>query len=302
MSAGKTDFRADGLPASWLNGWLAALGATVLDPRIYLRWSKEHPIAILSAAGVDPISILTSSWPSRAFLSELPIAEHWHGAATLKRQVSIDDFQTRARAARGHPHAWTLSSTLTDLCITDQGNVTHAPFDPSGPGPIKWLHHRLLKVWDKANVSENTLRLSLVGCGKRVTDNGLGFDHTRLGSLADDSKITALVDPIIEVLVFFGLALFPVRGRGIDGRVHRHSEIRPVQRGWRDLPKASWCFCWPAWTQALNRDGIDAILDAWKPEKARTWSRLGIQAGWRTVRYKSRGVADPTKAYGSERL
>ena len=28
-----------GLPASWINGWLAAVGATVLDSRIRLHWT-----------------------------------------------------------------------------------------------------------------------------------------------------------------------------------------------------------------------------------------------------------------------
>ena len=29
-----------GLPASWINAWLAAVGATVLDPRLRLHWTR----------------------------------------------------------------------------------------------------------------------------------------------------------------------------------------------------------------------------------------------------------------------
>ncbi len=297
------EFKAHGLPASWLNSWLAAVGATVLDPRLRLHWTEGYPVAVLSAERADPVTALVESWPSREFLSELPIAEKWHGAGTLRRQVSVEDFRRRVVAARGNQHSWTLSSTVTDLCVDDKGDVVHAPFDPAGPGTIKWLHHRLVKVWAKAPVSEATVSLSLTGLAERVEDNGLGFDQSRLGSLADKSKASALVDPIVEVLAFFGLALFPVRGPGLDGRLDRRSEVRAVQRGWHNLPgMASRCFCWPAWRQRLDRDGIDALLDVWKPRKGTATSRLGIHAAWRSVGYQPRASADSTRAYGSERL
>jgi len=290
-----------GLPAGWINGWLAAVGATVLDPRIQLRWTEEHLAALTCAAGVDPVVALVESWPGQQLLADIPIAEQWHGAGILRRQVSVEDFQDRARAVRTHEYSWTLSSTMTDLCVDDKGRVMHAPFDPAGPGTIKWLHHRLLKVWAKAPVSEARILGSLTGHAGRVEDNGLGFDQTRLGSLADNPRI--MVDPIIEVLAFFGLALLPVRGRGIDERLHRQADLGPVQRGWRKLPDARYrCFCWPAWCQRLDRYGIDALLDAWVPGRKGKSSRLGIRAAWRSVGYERRASADNTRAYGGERL
>ena len=33
--------RCPGLPASWVNGWLAAVGVTVLDSRIRLHWTAD---------------------------------------------------------------------------------------------------------------------------------------------------------------------------------------------------------------------------------------------------------------------
>ena len=49
-----TQVTCAGLPASWLNGWLAAVGATVLDARIRLRWTTGGtPLAVLSASDVN---------------------------------------------------------------------------------------------------------------------------------------------------------------------------------------------------------------------------------------------------------
>ena len=37
-----------GLPAEWVNGWLAAVGTTVLDPEIQLSWTPDRSaIAVL---------------------------------------------------------------------------------------------------------------------------------------------------------------------------------------------------------------------------------------------------------------
>ena len=183
-----------GLPASWVNAWLAAIGVTVLDDRIRLHWTAEDaPVAVLSSVEINPIEALVDSWPNAAFLQELPVSESWNSAGVLRRKVSVEQFVARVREARGHPHAWTLSSTMTDLSIDKTGEVAHAPFDPAGPGTTKWLHHRLLKVHELSKpVCEERLRESLTGQVSRVKNYGLGFDSTRLGSLADAS------DPWIE--------------------------------------------------------------------------------------------------------
>lgn len=293
-----------GLPASWVNGWLAAVGATVLNDRIRLHWTAGNHLAVLSAADCHPIDALVESWPDEALLNDLPIAEQWEEAGVLQRKVEVDSFIQRVRVARGHCHSWTLSSTMTDLSVDKNGEVTHAPFDPTGPGTIKWLHHRLLK--SHAHVrqpSAQRIRASLVGEASRVKDNGLGFDPARLGSQAD--KTDAWTDPVVEVMAFFGLALLPMRGRGVDGRLaSKTSDNGGRQRGWQ-RPSGSYRdprFHWPAWDQPLNFDGIDALLDLWNPDKQKRWSPLGVHAAWRSARYKALSTSDPTKAYGSERL
>ena len=299
-----TQMTCPGLPATWINGWLAAVGATVLDPRIRLHWTTDGtPVPVLSADEVDPVTALVESWPDERLLSDLPIAENWKGAGKLQRKVAVGAFAARARVARGGPYSWTLSSTMTDLSVDENGEVAHAPFDPAGPGTVKWLHHRLMKIHRKVNPSPTRIRDSLVGHAVRVKDNGLGFDQTRLGSLADSTSIWT--DPVVEELAFFGLAILPVRGRGADRRLDRYADVGERQRGWRDArrSRSSRAFNWPAWRQPLDRAAIDALMDIWNPhDKKRIWARVGVHAAWRSVRFEPRGSADTTRAFGAERL
>ena len=202
-------FTCPGLSASWVNGWLAAVGVTVLDPRIRLHWTAGGaPVAVLSSVELDPVEALVESWPDEALLRDLPIAENWNDAGEIRRQVPVNQFVARVRKARGHPFAWTLSSTMTDLSVDQDGAVTHAPFDPAGPGTTKWLHHRLLKTHELVGpVCSERLRDSLLGKANRVQANGLGFDNTRLGSLADASD--RWIEPVVESLAFFWIGGAP---------------------------------------------------------------------------------------------
>lgn len=294
-----------GLRADSVLAWLAAVGATVLDTRLRLHWTVEAtPFAVLSSDDVDPLDALLGAWPDSTLLNDMPIAERWRQADAIRRKVSVDSFRERARMARTHPYSWTLSSTMTDLWISIDGEVAHGPFDPSGPGTIKWLHHRLLKLHKTLVPSAERLRDSLLGQAARVQDNGLGFDHARLGSLAD--KTQTWTDPVVETLAFYGLALLPVRGDGIDERLGRRPrKDGHSQRGWLSFDSHARHFAWPAWHQPLDNAGIDALLDAWRPERSGRsgdWKLLGIHAAWRSIAYEAQSSSDPTKAYGSERL
>ena len=306
-----------GLPADWLNAWLAAVGAAVLNDAIRLRWTTDAiPVAVLSVEGdEDLVDALRRSWPDNERLKKMPIANEWPALSSMGRKVPVDLFVERARASRSHADSWTLSSTMTDLHVYESGEVAHAPLDPPGPGTIKWLHHRLLKTHAYVDHPAERIAATLDGRGQRVVDNGLGFDLTRVTTQADTSRKT--VDPVIEVLAFFGLALLPVRGDGTDQRTSR-SRMRNSarQRGWQTTPHR--CFEWPVWRQPLDLAGIDALLDAWPRSRRRqrgddtavkesrydykAWNRLGVHAAWRTVRYESRSSSDPTVGYGSERL
>ena len=297
-----TQVTCPGLPGAWINGWLAAVGATVLDARVRLHWTVDGaPLAVLSAAEVDPVAALIESWPDAGLLSGLPIAENCNDAGEMRRKVPVEAFVARARVARRHQYSWTLSSTMTDLCVDENGEVEHAPFDPPVPKGLT-LHQRLTSVHKKVKLSVARIRDSLAGQAVRVKDNGLGFDQTRLGSLSDKTSIW--IDPLLEELAFFGLAILPVRGRGTDRTLDRYADVRERQRGWRKTPgsRDPRRFNWPAWRQPLDSAGIDALMDAWKPESRATWLQVGVHAGWRSVRFEPRGSADTTRAFGAERL
>ena len=298
-----------GLPGSWVNGWLAGVGTTVLCPKICLAWTEDHtPRAALSSAHGDPVELLSAVWPTRAALRELPIAEQWRDTPPIKRKVTVEAFSARARAARAHPASWTLSSTMTDLHVNADGEVAHAPFDPAGPGSIRWLHERLLRVHSEVRlpngglgISPGRLARSLQGRAPRVEGNGLGFDITRLASQADET--VKRVEPVVEVLAFFGLALFPFRGTGTDARLRKTVPSSAIQRGWsRENDRRELRFFWPTWRARLDAAGIDALLDLWSPDDQSNWALLGIHSAWRSLQYRPRGTADPTRGYGSERL
>ncbi len=295
------EVRCPGLPASWINAWLAAVGATVLDSRIRLRWTaKGAPLAVLSAERVDPVAALAASWPVADIVDDLPIAERWNDTPPLPRKVSLEAFCARARATRGHPFSWALSSTMTDLVLDANGDVVHAPFDPAGPGTIKWLHHRLQKLHRQVEPSVERLMDTFSGRAERIKDNGLGFDLTRMGSQADASGMA--VDPVIEVLAFFGLALLPVRGAGIDA-AGSSFPAPAVQRGWHRVPgpRHEYRFTWPAWSASLDDAGIDALLDVWSPDDGH-WPSISVHAAWQSVPFKGRGSSDRTRGFGSARL
>lgn len=298
-----TEVICPGLRADWVNGWLAAVGATRVEPALRLRWTLDSvPRAVLCAEDADPVLLLADAWPTSGALEELPIAETWGNTSPVRRKVSVEDFAMRARAARSDSFSWTLSSTLTDLDVSASGEVAHAPFDPAGPGTIKWLHHRLVKVHSHVDPAVTQMADSLLGTSNRVKDNGLGFDSTRLASQAD--KTAKWVDPVIEVLAFFGLALLPVRGTGTDGSINKSVRSSSRQRGWKRLSegRSILCFVWPAWNEPLDFDGIDALLDIWEWRDRSRWSRAGVHGGWHSVRYEKRGSGDTTRGYDSERL
>ena len=298
------EFTCPGLPASWVNAWLAAVGATVLDPRFRLHWTVDGtPVAVFSSVEIDPVEALVESWPDETFLRELPVAEHWKGAGELRRKVPVEQFGARVKEARGHPFAWTLSSTMTDLSVDKSEEVAHAPFDPAGPGTTKWLHHRLLKVHELAGpMCADRLRESLLGQSSRVKSNGLGFDNTRLGSLADASE--PRIEPVVELLAFFGLKILPFRGRGVAIRPGQSTNADERQRGWRREPGSNnqRQFVWPAWQPPLDTAGIDALLDLWSPWRRHAWGPLGVHAGWRSIRYQPRARADTTRAITAQTL
>ena len=297
MSDELKEVKCPGLCADWINGWLAAVGATVLEPRLRLHWTRDAmPVAVLSSTEMEPVSALVAAWPDDKKLADLPIER------IEKRLAKVGEFRERAKIDRGHSNSWTLTSMMTDLCGEENDEVKPAPFYTAGPGSIGGIHQRLTKAHTHVQHPESWIPDTLSGFGRKVIDNGLGFDLTRIGSQGDSSE--KMTDPVAEVLAFFGLALFAMRGKGVVLNKKGTSLQGKLanQKGWMKLLNENrYRFFWPAWGQRLDKDGIDALLDAWKPFKKPSWPLFDIHAGWKTVEFKASGP-DMTRAFGSERL
>ena len=306
MTLNKNTHTCPGLPADWINAWLAAVGTTVLVPGLRLSWPTDAlPLAKLDYPGRNPVARLIEAWPDLEHLNTMPLARERPACEhPLERKIPVTAFAERIRATGHDPNTWTLTSTMTDLAV-EKGLVTHGSFDAAGPGSIKWLHHRLVKTHSRVTDPRKHIPDTLAGVAEPVGGNGLGFDLGRLG------EGPRFVDPVIETLAFFGLALLPVRGDGVKTRYPRSR-----QRGWQIGGNRA--FLWPAWTQPLDQYGIDALLDAWhsswryrkvrnqnkhewKPDHA-TWKRLSVHAGWSSTQYIPAARAETNRGFGSRRL
>ena len=301
-----TELECLGLPASWLNAWLAAVGTTVLVPSLRLSWTDSpNPHAVLvNDSDVDPVDAIVEAWPDSDRIGDMPIAEDWRSCEPAKPNIALPVFRERANEGRSHKDAWTLSSTYTDLHVDasnpDSMIVARSKLAPAAPGSNRTIHFRLARVHDLVGDPRDRVAATFAGGARRVNANGLGFDVTRITALGDASG--KRVDPVIEVLAFFGLALFPMRGSGTQRSSARGGDLNSArQRGWvmadNDRPR----FAWPAWSSPVARSGIDALLDAWHPYRRDAWRRIGVHSAWKSVEFIWQGN-DQTRGIGSEAL
>lgn len=305
-----SELECPGIPASWFNAWLAAIGTTVLVPELHLSWTDTAtPTAVLSLEGREnPIDALHAAWPTRERIDEMPLASEWSDLSPFKAEMSLADFRERARGSRACHDHWSLSSTYTDLYVVADGkgqaSVGRSKLAPAAPGSNGTVHDRLCRVHGLISVEKQHLKDSFGGFGRRVQGNGLGFDVTRISAQGDSSQQwKKRVDPVVEVLAFFGLAIFPVRGSGVVAAGtdrSRHRDLR--QRSWHsETGIEQRRLVWPAWTAPLRRHGIDALLDVWDPRRQRSWASLGISSAWQSSEFIWQGN-DQTRAIGSEAL
>lgn len=259
------------------------------------------------------MAMAVGAWPQLERVKAMPIARNMDGLRDLKRTVPLDAFRERAHVSRNHTDSWTLSSTLTDLVVDlAEDTATHGDLDPGAPKGTT-LHDRFAMCFERVRSPTEDVPATLRGHGRRVQANGLGFDVTRISGLADSSK--KLVDPVIEVLAFFGLKALPTRGPGIEVTSGGGSRRAVRQRGWRSEPsQSSWhrSMTWPAWAQPLDLHGVDALLDQWsnlnqRAPRERRSSRnerllLGIHAAWETRSYKKRAKDEVVSGLASARI
>ncbi len=275
---------APGWPANWLNGWLAAIGATVLVADTRLSWNDDpvpHALLHHPDGGLD-------SRIGEALLDmdlhDLPIAtEHPQATTRFTRHVTLEAYQDRAQLERER-QSGTLAASVSDLrADLDPSKLDHGPFDPSAPRG-ETLYTRALKCrdgLDEATLTDQVIA-SREGRAVRVQANGLGFDIRRLSAGVQISGPASKVhvDPIVELLTLAALQLFPTRG---DGHTIR-------QRGWKDRATSRGAFTWPTWPAPLDRWAIDAVLG--QPTLA--------PARYRTVPYLPSNPSDTTRAFAAE--
>jgi hypothetical protein len=293
------------------------VGATVLVPDLRLAWTDDPvPLAVLHLqGGHDVAEAIAEALPNLEDLGHLAIARHRPDAPELPRTVKLEAFQSRVRLVQSGALGAgdrSLEMGLTDLYDLRSDEVPHAPFDPPVPKGVT-LYERVVacrKAIEGLGQAGSLVRASLLGRGLRVQINGLGFDYRRRAdSVHADSKPHS--DPVVELLAFFGLQLFPLRGNA-------HVKQQPRQRGFSDRASRRHAFRWPCWTELLDAWAVDALLDRfhaacprlsakeleghWDRHAVATLRRLGIHGVYGSVYQEPRGQADSYRAFASERL
>lgn len=279
------EFPAPGLTADWLNAWLAAIGVTVLLPDARLRWTNDAlPRAVFDLPDdSDPLADRIAG-----ALPDVASIESWVLSMITGKVRSRDQYHQIAEACRATSDE-TLSTSITDLGgLEDDGSYPKAPFDPpvpgkgDAPGTGRTMAWRLKKARQSFDGSSERVGASLQGTAERVAGNGLGFDYRRIS----DGR----TDPVIEVLAFEALRLFPLRGNG----------TRTQQRGWTARIMTRHAFRWPVWSVPLDRWAIDAVLDITATPSYTP--RPPVTGRFGSVPYQSLGSADVTRGYASERV
>ncbi len=291
---------AYGFTADWINAWLAAIGTTVLCKEVRLGWEGDPvPHAVFEWDGeTDLPDLITGRLPSVEKAAEFVIAELGQGIdeAAYRRAA-----ETARRAADP-----TLAILTTDLGggPAQNGYLPTGPFNVGVPrGETLFQRYaRCLEGLGDGRTGAGRVAASLQGKAARIQANGLGFDYRRLAASVP-GEAGKFVDPVVEVLAFYGLWLHPMGG---DGR-------RPFQRGWVEAKAREDAFRWPVWQPRLDRWAIDALLDVVYRDAGnngvedhqrlhREWGLLGVTGLYAVMPFEPTGKSDPTRGYASRRL
>jgi hypothetical protein len=217
-----------------------------------------------------------------AIARKLPETEH-----DFSRNVTIAAFRERTVVERRAGDG-ILAASVSDLrAELKPDNLEHGAFDPPAPrGETLWSRATACaQALAVAEIAER-VRDTFEGTATRMALNGLGFDARRFPAGTHATR-DVYADPVVELLAFAALPLFPTRG---DGR-------RVRQRLWTDRSTRRGAFQWIAWRPALDRWGIDALLDL-SPRDTRELTG----AKYRMVPYQPSAPADVTRAYFAERI
>jgi hypothetical protein len=281
---------APGLTANWLNGWLAAIGVTMLIPGARLRWADNGmPFAVfeMDEAG-DLAEAVASALPTAETLARSTIARTLPGTEhRFARNVTITAYRERAVVERRTGEG-ILAASVSDLSADlNPDSLEHGAFDPPAPrGETLWSRATACaQALENSGIAER-VGATFSGWGRREALNGLGFDARRFPAGMHAAR-DVYADPVVELLAFTALPLFPTRGNG----------RRVRQRLWTDNNSKRGAFRWIAWRPALDRWGIDALLDL--PD--RDTAGLTV-ATYQVVPFQPSAQADTTRAYFAERV
>lgn len=261
MSGELECFEAPGLPADWLNAWLAAIGVTVLLPDVKLSWSDEVvPTAQFWVADMAGFaSALAGGIPKAADLKALAIASDGPGGTWGQKIKDFELYSERCAIARVNSDS-TVSATVSDLGYESDGTCPARGKFCAGMEGEESLWKRLLKCTEAVESADSpaaAIEATLSGDLRRVAwlkSNGLGFDPRRMTSGTSPlPSQRPTVDPVVETLVFYGICQMPVRGSG-------RPKSPVVQKPWRRNGN-SVRLVYPTWRDPLDRWAIDAYLD-----------------------------------------
>lgn len=110
-------YEAPGLTADWLNGWLAAIGVTVLLDGVRLSWAdRPVPFAVFEMdEEIDLVQALAESLPTEQTLADSTIARKLPEAMyEFPRKVTLESFRERAALER-RMHGSHLATSVSDL-------------------------------------------------------------------------------------------------------------------------------------------------------------------------------------------
>ncbi|MCX7621394.1 MAG: hypothetical protein N2037_11190, partial [Acidimicrobiales bacterium] len=175
---------APGLPADWLNAWMAAIGVTVLLPDVKLSWTDEVvPHAVFWCTDASSfVDRLAEALPTVGDLERSAIArEHPESGFRFERSVPLEVFRDRAKIERRY-RGFLLTATVTDLInIGHSPSVLNGPFDTPAPGGETFFS-RAIRCIQEIKHPVNAVANTLDGSAKRTVGNGLGFDCRRMST------------------------------------------------------------------------------------------------------------------------
>jgi len=298
----------------------------VLTPGLRLSWSEDaEPVAVLRHPA--PLAeAIVSGWPTSGRIQSMPLnamqplmpltpagapSEEFVEASAFRqvlqprRAVAPDDHSVCAFFTDQSTHDQKHQGTLRVACA-------QSPFFQHGTRGTGTVYDRLVKVTQEMAAAglptKDFVQGTLNGIPRLVACNGLGFDARRHAKNNRPSAEGMMVDPVVEILSFWGLALLPLRGDGS----HTRRDGRPRQKCQSNDRR----LLYPAWRQEqpLDRWGIAALLTHWEHETSRRGldqpplseaarRRLGITAAWQAeVLRPDGGGNDTTRGISSTRM